>query len=557
MNWKPLWRTFRLSRCRRPIGGRSLRCELLEARRVLAASGFEGNDCPPDLDLSSVAAQSVEVGQPLTLDLMDLGGTVEDLDDGGTPTGDSIRFHLDPDSPEETPAGATISSHGIFTWTPEESQLGTHTIVVIAVDEGTPHLADVETFSVTVNQRVAPSLDLNGEASGTGAAASFTEQQDPVALTPQLVIAAGSSDELVSARVELTNLLDDGQETLSVETTGTDISASFDAGTGVLSLTGTDSVANYQQVLRTLSYGNGSTDPDATDREINILVDDGVQQSNSANVTVSIAINTAPVLDPISDGQAALGEEFEVTITASDADSDTLTFELVEQAGTPSSAELVQNSNTEAVLRWTPSESDGDGPFTFTVVVTDDRTPMKEDSQPFTVTVPLEAVESLTVGQSLAPHVAGVTPDPAVGETAPVFTTLTDEGVPATVNHDGTAKIYAFFAHWCSVCQAELPELVEHLETEPLPAGVELIGISTAVDPTMGNFPPSAWFDDEQWPLDVLVDSTQDDLATAFGLSAFPFWVVADGAGVVLQRVAGGITTEQFDGLVDLAADSL
>jgi hypothetical protein len=69
------------------------------------------------------------------------------------PDGNQITFALDPD---QTPAGATIEpSTGIFRWTPTEEQGGQaqpFTLRILAIDNGTPSLADSETFTVTVTE---------------------------------------------------------------------------------------------------------------------------------------------------------------------------------------------------------------------------------------------------------------------------------------------------------------------------------------------------------------------------------------------------------------------
>ena len=48
---------------------------------------------------------------------------------------------------------------------------------------------------------------------------------------------------------------------LAADTAGTDISSSYDAGTGVLTLSGSDLLAHYQQVLATITYNNTIGDP--------------------------------------------------------------------------------------------------------------------------------------------------------------------------------------------------------------------------------------------------------------------------------------------------------
>ena len=103
---------------------------------------------------------------------------------------------------------------------------------------------------------------------------------------------------LASLTVTLANLLDGADEVLSADTTGTSISASYDSGTGILTLSGSDSVANYQQVLRTVSYDNTSETPTTTARTITFVANDGSGDGNVATTTVSMATrDDVPVLD--------------------------------------------------------------------------------------------------------------------------------------------------------------------------------------------------------------------------------------------------------------------
>ncbi len=124
-----------------------LRHEFLEERLALNGTGFLDNACPPDLDFSGLGTQSASVGKLVTIDLFASGAMVADLDVDGNQTGDAIRLHLDPD---DNPSGATLTTDGIFRWIPAEGQMGIQEFIVIAVDEGSPALADAEVFVVEV-----------------------------------------------------------------------------------------------------------------------------------------------------------------------------------------------------------------------------------------------------------------------------------------------------------------------------------------------------------------------------------------------------------------------
>ncbi len=376
-----------LSRPRRRARG-GFSCEPLEHRLVLDGTGFPGNECPPDLNLSQVAPQTALVGQEFVLNLLTSGGTVVDLEADGDPTGDPIRFVLDPDVPADTPAGATISAAGEFRWTPTAEQVGVHQIVVIAVDSGTPRLADAEVFTITVTTQ-PPAIDLNGPDTGTGFAATFTEGSGGVLIVDSnLTVTDPDSSSLTGATIRITNLQDGDAESLSVDTTGTAITATYDPITGTLTLSGSDSLANYQSVLRTLRYNNADSNPGTTARTVDVTVTDGTNTSNVATATITvIAINSAPNMSVVSNVQADLGNLVEVTITASDPEGNMLTFLLDRDdpnSTIPASATLTQTDNNTAIIRWT---ADGTGVFTFVVLVVDDGDPPGADREQFTVTI--------------------------------------------------------------------------------------------------------------------------------------------------------------------------
>ena len=113
---------------------------------------------------------------------------------------------------------------------------------------------------------------------------------------------------------------------------------------------------------------------------------------------------------------------------------------------------------------------------------------------------------------------------------------------------DGTARVWLVWAHWCPYCQQELPGLAqwwpENAERFP---NTEFVTVSTSMDETRGN-PLTPYLDQSQFPFPVLMDPDLQ-LATQFGTNAFPFWVVTDGEGRVVFRVAGAVgldTVEAF-----------
>ena len=146
--------------------------------------------------------------------------------------------------------------------------------------------------------------------------------------------------------------------------------------------------------------------------------------------------------------------------------------------------------------------------------------------------------------------------DDAVGLVAPDFDATTfDGGLVQVRPGDGTGYVIAFFAHWCPHCQAEVPKLTEWIGRYGIPSDVEVVAVSTAVYLDRGNL-PRAWFAAEGWPELVLRDSDDSELAEAYGLRSFPYFVVVGTDGRVRVRVSGGLPPNGWTHLLDQATRS-
>lgn len=130
------------------------------------------------------------------------------------------------------------------------------------------------------------------------------------------------------------------------------------------------------------------------------------------------------------------------------------------------------------------------------------------------------------------------------GDTAPgmVIPTLQGSdfaGNPITIGADGTPKVIIFLAHWCPHCQAEVPVLTKWLAANGAPNGVRFYAVSTSVDATLPNYPPSSWLQREHWPLLTMADDSASSAGKAFGITHFPAMVFVNAAGKVMVRTAG------------------
>jgi thiol-disulfide isomerase/thioredoxin len=160
-----------------------------------------------------------------------------------------------------------------------------------------------------------------------------------------------------------------------------------------------------------------------------------------------------------------------------------------------------------------------------------------------------EITQASASGEALPEYPQGAAPeaDPAVGSMAPEFSGETFDGEAVTITPgDGTPKAISFLAHWCPHCQREMPTVVDWVENGGLPEGVELIGVASDIDRNRPNFPPDTWFENEGWPGSNVVDG-DSAVAQSYGRSGYPFWVLVDGDGNVVQRWSGETTAEQLD----------
>ena len=163
------------------------------------------------------------------------------------------------------------------------------------------------TGSTTVNITAvddSPQIDLDLDdsgASGSDFTTTWTQGGGQVAVADSdALITDLDSGTLQSLTVVLTNHLDGADERLVADISGTSIGVSYALGSGkyYVYLNGTDTVANYIQVLKTVTYDNTAASPTTTDRVITFRANDGSSNSNTAVTTLSVAAaaNQAPTI---------------------------------------------------------------------------------------------------------------------------------------------------------------------------------------------------------------------------------------------------------------------
>jgi cytochrome c biogenesis protein CcmG/thiol:disulfide interchange protein DsbE len=153
-------------------------------------------------------------------------------------------------------------------------------------------------------------------------------------------------------------------------------------------------------------------------------------------------------------------------------------------------------------------------------------------------TIPGQTAPVSVRGGSL-PTYSSTGADQAVGMHAPELIGSSFDGSAVKITNDGTPKAIVFLAHWCPHCQAELPRIVNMQEQGMLPAAVDIYAVSSGVNPSYPNYPPSTWLARERWSNPTMADDEQGTATQAFGLSGYPMIVFVDTNGSVVARISG------------------
>lgn len=159
---------------------------------------------------------------------------------------------------------------------------------------------------------------------------------------------------------------------------------------------------------------------------------------------------------------------------------------------------------------------------------------------------PVETGAVTVTGEAL-PQTTTSGADPAIGRSGPALSGTGVAGEPVEVRPGAGPMLLVFGAHWCPHCQAEFPRLVEAYEEGLFPQDLEVVAVSTAVTKSQPNYPPSAWLAKIRWPYPVLVDSSTNTAAKAYGISGFPFSVLLDADGRVVARHSGEFSRDDLE----------
>ncbi len=267
----------------------------------------------------------------------------------------------------------TFVPDGLYTVTAFGGQLPSPMIVrdVLIGDEN----VKVD-FEYDPDQNLDPLVDLNGPAeAGIDYQTTFYEGSLPVPIVAlDGFIKDEDSEQLVSLTATIANLLEPG-EYLVADTTGTPVSGEYDALSGILTLSGAASVAEYGQVLTTLGYGHAGNAIDETYRVIEVVASDGTNFSSPAKVTVGVQA-TLPKLtiDDLVVKEDASGTSRELTIHLSRAVTHSVAVDLATLDGAATAGD--DYSPVQQTIQFAPGET----VKTVSIALIDDETPESEES---------------------------------------------------------------------------------------------------------------------------------------------------------------------------------
>ena len=147
-------------------------------------------------------------------------------------------------------------------------------------------------------------LDQQPTLALTAATPTFTEDGASVSLVSAATATDPDNGDLVSATVSISSGFR-SSDTLPFSTAGTSITGSYNSSTGVLTLSGIDTPADYETVLQSVQYhgGENPTDFSRTDtsRTLTWTVNDGLLTSAPQTSSVSVLfVNDPPILSGLT-----------------------------------------------------------------------------------------------------------------------------------------------------------------------------------------------------------------------------------------------------------------
>ena len=197
--------------------------------------------------------------------------------------------------------------------------------VTYQIDDGQPLNHTSNTISSTVNVAAvndAPVLDLDASGAGTGYATVFNLNTGAAIPVGDIDVSITDVDSTIisGATITISAASRQAGDFLAAGPLPAGISAStYNATTGVLTLSGSASLADYQAAIRAVSFDSNSTS--TATRTITVTVTDGSATSAAASTSVTIlGSGDRPVIDlDANDSSGATGTGYRATFSENGA----------------------------------------------------------------------------------------------------------------------------------------------------------------------------------------------------------------------------------------------
>ncbi len=271
---------------------------------------------------------------------------------------------------------AVLSPGGDVVFTPDPDYFGPASFTYTVDDgNGGQSTSTVNVQVVSVNDFAV--IDLDAGSAGSDYSATYTENDPGLAIVDSTVsILDVDHTNLASATITLTNAqIGDIIETGSMPggiTASVSPSApvSVANSTVTVSLTGSATLADYEAALQLITFRSVSDNPSTVARMLTVVVNDGSDNSNTANVVIAVtAVNDAPTA---TDDSFTINEDTPRTFAASellanDSDPELDTLTIISVGGATNGTVIL---NGDGTVTFTP-QADYFGPASFTYTIDD------------------------------------------------------------------------------------------------------------------------------------------------------------------------------------------
>ena len=211
-----------------------------------------------------------------------------------------------------------------------------------------------------------------------GATLGYTEQAAAAVIDNTITLSDADDTQMASGTVTVGNFV--AGDTLTWTNAGT-VTGAYNAATGVLTLSGTDTLANYQAVMRSVKFNSTSDDPTVNNTKPTRTVtwaatdanSDAVGAKTSVGVTSTInltAVNDAPTVTSGAAGSVTEGAAAGTTVytaTATDPDSPALSYSL---SGADAGAFTINSATGVVTINAIP-DYETKSSYSFNVVASD------------------------------------------------------------------------------------------------------------------------------------------------------------------------------------------